>query len=132
MSRADDLARYDEMQRLNVRPAPPEPLDAYYSRHDNDAPTGGAIGVLLLIIIGMILGVPLGATLSAGWRAYDAREASAKIGLNMTPCERCHVQAARAPLDTYAAYTRFHRDHPKFKPSSHPADLDLLAELVRP
>jgi len=89
---------YSKHQNLNAEPNVPG-LDPHYRRHDR---SGNALASLALIIIGIVLGAPAGAALSAGFRNYD------KLAKT---CQMCHNITTQTPVifETLGEFKRFKR-----------------------
>lgn len=89
---------YSKHQNLQAEPNKPR-LDPYYHRHGR---SGNVMSSLMLVVIGIILGIPAGAAMSAGIRSYDAPART---------CQTCHnaTTTPQADLTSYGKYRRFHQ-----------------------
>lgn len=97
---------YSKHQNLNAEPNVPG-LDPYYHHH---ARSGNVLASLALIVIGMILGAPVGAALSAGFRAYDKPAAPEILQtyLRADFCMTCHAARAEPVIKNYKEYKAEH------------------------
>ena len=97
----DVLSKHDLMQRLNNRTAPPDELDPYYSRHDDELlRDGNPLGALTLILIGMVMGM---------FFLFGVRHCDKQPDIQIK-CIACHNIKTRPPeqLLTYKSYRLFH------------------------
>lgn len=88
---------------------------AYLAQYKIDHPNGDHFGVYAVLTICTIVGILL---------YFRACTNKPEIILNMTPCERCHVQENPA-IKNLAQYRRIHQNKPVAK------DKEAIEELKR-
>ena len=115
-SRAKEATMYSKHRNTDV-PANTRAgkLDPYYSRNDEGL-VGGPVAALILIAIGVVLGIPAGAGLSAGLRAYYKPV--------QHDCQMCHVAPA---VKSLADYRKVHPSPAELRRAK--ADKGLRADL---